>query len=346
MTRPPHNTGDRIAGIAPDRMLTCAPTTPPAPAARPTPRLLLDLHGLLHGSYWDLPGATLAPPGCPPEVIATPGPVPPAPEDAPRLEDARLLGPGRVMLEAPDMRLLVEHGARVTLDAPAMGADLTRLVIGYAAGTVLLHQLGRMPLHGAAAVGPAGAVLLLGDGGAGKSTMAAMLARRGMHLVGDDMISLAVGEAEGAPGGGVGLHRSMRTAKLWRDSIDAGGGSDAPGARLSGLEKAVLSWDPIPNDIAFPAPLRAIVQLGWLHPTDAAPELTRIAPLRALPMLRAAVARASLEGPLALRALYLARAARILGAVPFYTLHRPRDFAGSDAALALVAACVASPETV
>ena len=330
--------GDRIAGPPPDRML---PIAPAAPGPRPAPRARLDLHGLIHGSYWDLPGAAPAPPGRTPEVIALPGPVAPPPADAPRIDDARILSPGVMMLEAPDMRLLVEHGARVTLDAPAMSGDLTRLVIGYAAGTLLLHQLGRMPFHAAAAAGPAGAVLLLGDGGAGKSTLATMLARRGMALVGDDMIALAVGEAEGAPGGKIGLHRSMRTAKLWRDSAAAAGGG---GVEIAGLEKTVLSWDAPGPDIAFPAPLRAIIQLGWLHPSDAAPEVTRVAPLRALPLMRAAVARAALIGPLGLEALYLRRAAGILASVPFFTLNRPRNFAMADAALDLVAACVETPE--
>jgi hypothetical protein len=306
--------GDRIAGPPPAHML---PITTAAPGPRPAPRARLDLHGLIHGSYWDLPGAALAPPGRPPDVIALPGPVAPPPAHAPRIDDARILAPGVMMLEAPDMRLLVEHGARVTLDAPAMSEDLTRLVIGYAAGTLLLHQLGRMPFHAAAAAGPAGAVLLLGDGGAGKSTLAAMLSRRGMALVGDDMIALAVGAAEGAPDSKVGLHRSLRTAKLWRDSAAA---ADAGGTEIAGLEKTVLTWDAPGPQIAFPAPLRA------------------------LPLMRAAIAREALVRPLGLEALYLARAAGILAHVPFFTLDRPRNFAMTDAALDLVAACVQTPE--
>jgi hypothetical protein len=351
MPQPPASQpGDRIAGPAPERLLPdvapqiapqIAPPTALPATARPAPRVRVDLHGLIHGSFWDLPGTTLAPAGRPPEVIALPGPVPPPPQDAPRIDDARILAPGVMMLEAPDMRLLVEHGARVTLDAPSMAGGLTRLVIGYAAGTLLLHQLGRMPLHAAAAAGPAGAVLLLGNGGAGKSTMAAMLERRDMALVGDDMIALAVGEAEGAPGGKIGLHRSLRTAKLWRDSAAATG---ARGGVIAGLEKTVLEWDAPGPDIAFPAPLRAIIQLGWLHPATAAPELTRLAPLQALPLMRAAVARAALVAPLGLEALYLRRATAIVAATPFFTLNRPRDFAGAGAALDLVAACVAAPE--
>jgi hypothetical protein len=314
---------------------------PAQPSAQALARF--DLHGLRHASFWDLPGvAPLGPDALPPEVIAAPGPVPPAPPGTPWIEEARLLSPSRLVLEAPDMRLLVEDGARVTLDAPGMADDLARLMIGYAAGTILLHQRGRMPLHAAAAAGADGAVLLLGDGGAGKSTMAAMLARRGLHLVGDDMIALAVGEEEGAPSGAVGLHRSMRTAKLWRDSVEATGAAQGTSA-LAGLEKSVRAWADPGAATAFPAPLRAIIHLGWLHPRDAAPELTRLAPLHALPLLRAAIARASLEGPMGLRARYLARAARIVSHVPVFTLRRARDFARTDAALDLVAACVAGP---
>ena len=335
-------------GRGPDR--AAPPAAPASAPGAPGRTHLLDMHGLIHDSAWPVHGAHPAPPGAAPDILVRPGILPPAPQDAPRLDDARILGPGRLQLEARGMRMLVEAGARVTLDAPGLPEDLRRLLVGYAAGTLLLLQRGRLPLHAAAVAGPGGAVLLLGESGAGKSTLATMLAPRGLQLVGDDMIAMAVGAADGAAEGSAAVDRSLRAAKLWRDSTAAAGldgagaadqgageGGDGPLENLSGIEKSVLAWDGTGADIPFPAPLRAIIRLGWLHPGAASPRLTPLSPLQALPLIRGAVARAPLAGAMGLGPRHMALAAAVAGAAPAFALDRPRRFDATAQTLDLVA---------
>lgn len=354
--------GDAVAGTAPARLPLRGRAFAPPKGARPVAAAIdaqapfsgaelsaaphrFDINGMILASAWPIPGATPAPAGAVPDAVALPGAVPPAPDDAPRIEDARLLGPGRALLESPGMRLLVEHGRRVTLDAPAVAEEAARLIIGYSAATPLALQRGGTPLHAAAAAGPHGAALLLGEGGAGKSTLAAMLERRGLQLVGDDLITVDAAAKTGAV-----VHRSLRTAKLWRDSAAAaqaavgaaGGAAPAPRA-VEGLEKAILSWTGDETAIPFPAPLRAVVALDWLHPPEAPPRLVPLTAMEALPLLMGATARAGLAEAMGLRGPLMARAARIAAAAPAYRLLRPRSFAAADAALDLVAALVRAP---
>ncbi|MGE0256433.1 MAG: hypothetical protein AB7N54_06685 [Alphaproteobacteria bacterium] len=66
------------------------------------------------------------------------------------------------------------------------------------AGLLVDGQLVRVPrlvgLHGAAAVFTAGAVVALGDTGAGKSTLALRLAARGTPILGDDRVLVDTGD--------------------------------------------------------------------------------------------------------------------------------------------------------
>ncbi|MGG7566074.1 hypothetical protein ACQ5SO_07935 [Rhodovulum sp. DZ06] len=336
---------DRVGGAPPYPAAAAAPAPDAAaapdaaPGAAPAAPVLLDMHGLIHDSAWPVPGAHPAPPDAAAEVTARPGPVAPPPAEAPRFDDARLVAPSRVIITGRGLRMAVEDGARVTLDAPDAPEDLRRLLIGYSAGTVLLLQRGRMPLHAAAAAGPSGAVLLLGESGAGKSTLAAMLGARGLSLVGDDMIAVSVGAADGVEGAAV--ERSLRTAKLWSDSEAGLADAGARGAR-PGIEKSVLTWAAEMPGVPFPAPLRAVVHLGWLHPETARPRLSRLAPFGAVPLLTGAVARRPLAEAMGLAPGFMARAAQIAGAVPCYRLLRPRAFAATEETLDLVAGLVHS----
>ena len=109
---------------------------------------------------------------------------------------------------------------------------------------------------------------------------------------------------------------------------------------LTAIEKSVLAWtDPGP-DIAFPAPLRAVISLGWLHPATARPRLTRVPPLQAIPLLVQATARRPLAEALGLGPAHMARAAAIAGAVPVWRLDRPRRFAATEEVLDMVAALI------
>ncbi len=278
-----------------------------------------------------------APEGARPDVTVTAGPVPEAAiARAPLAGDCRLLGPGRAVIDGGDFRALIEDGARVTLDlGPAVGPGAARLLIGYGATSVLLHQRGGLPLHAAAAAREDGAVLLLGPAGAGKSTLAAALSAHGYALIGDDLIAVEDRGPHGAA-----LHPAIRTVKLWPDSAEAlAAGRMGESLDVEGLSKDVIALPPS-REPPWPAPLRAIFALDWLHPLDAEPEADPLPRMEALALLRGAVHRPALARAMGRDAEILARLAAIVAATPCFRLKRPRSFAGLARTADAIAGCV------
>lgn len=97
----------------------------------------------------------------------------------------------QLLLRVPGVaRYLVQGGRRVTIEP--LGEDDVA-VIRFLRGTplaALAAQRGWVALHAAAVAGPAGAVVLAGYSGAGKSVLAAALVRRGWQLLADDVVIL------------------------------------------------------------------------------------------------------------------------------------------------------------
>jgi len=90
---------------------------------------------------------------------------------------------------------LLEDGKNISIK-PVCGADY-RLIELYLAGTVfsvLLYQLGLLVVHASAVIlqRTGTAVLLMGESGAGKSSLAAALVRRGNQCLCDDVSGLLV----------------------------------------------------------------------------------------------------------------------------------------------------------
>lgn len=111
-------------------------------------------------------------------------------------------------------KVLVENGRNVTIE-PAPGTDLTeiRAVLMGPIQSVLWHQRGLLPLH-ASAVGLNGrAVALAGPSGAGKSSLAAMLSRRNLPVLGDDICIVATID-------GATVLPSTSRLRLWRQALD------------------------------------------------------------------------------------------------------------------------------
>ena len=121
---------------------------------------------------------------------------------------------GSVVLRVEDAgRILVESGHTITvqLSPGATRVEIEAFLTGPVAG-ILLHQRGVLPLH-ASCVDAGGAIALCGSVARGKSTLAAMLVRRGGTLVTDDVSAITFGEDSipvVAPGS-AGL-------RLWPDS--------------------------------------------------------------------------------------------------------------------------------
>jgi hypothetical protein len=290
-------------------------------------------YGLVFDSEIPALAVEPAPANAPADVRVRRGPVtlPSAAGDSTWL----LPAPGVAVADIGHGRLRVESGRRVIADidteAPSAFGGMTLL---YAAALMLLHQRAAMPLHAAAAVGPEGAALFIGEAAAGKSTFAAMMAAQGFTLASDDLTALDLTRP-----GGMAVHPAIRTAKLFDDSRAALAerGFDRLLADAgTGYGKAVLDFEGHGGDPAWPAPLRAVFALEWLHPPEAEPELERLSPLAALARLRAAVARPELVGPLGLEAAYFAHLTRLAASVPVFELRRPRRYDAAPAAAALV----------
>jgi hypothetical protein len=82
----------------------------------------------------------------------------------------------------------VRDGVEIVVHRDAEGPELD--VRSYLMGNlfaVLCHQRGLLPLHASAIATPQGAVAFLGASGAGKSSIAAFLARRGHRILADDI---------------------------------------------------------------------------------------------------------------------------------------------------------------
>jgi len=159
--------------------------------------------------------------------------------------------PGQLLLDVPSVgRFLVRDGVTIEV-APAPDADLgkvTLLLYGSARGA-LIYQRGELPLH-AASLAPPGrdqAFAFCGAAGAGKSTLAAELSRRGWVLVADDTsrITWNTDHAVAWP--------SRGSIKLWRDACEANG------LDVAGLERVTRDLD----KYYLPAPARSEpVRLG------------------------------------------------------------------------------------
>ena len=79
----------------------------------------------------------------------------------------------------------------VEVDAPDASDDLVAFPLLGPVLAALLHLRGTLVLHASAVATPAGAVVLMGHKGAGKSTTAAALVAAGGALIADDIVALA-----------------------------------------------------------------------------------------------------------------------------------------------------------
>lgn len=123
------------------------------------------------------------------EIVITQGEVP---ARLPEVVDdglRRQIAPGRVLLQVDGVaRYLVEEGRCITLarEPGADDDDLRTFLLGPAFGA-LLQQRGELVLRASVVGRDGAAVVLLGPGGAGKSSLAWALSRRGWAVLADDL---------------------------------------------------------------------------------------------------------------------------------------------------------------
>ena len=96
-------------------------------------------------------------------------------------------------------RYLVTAGKTVIIEPDPAGneADLRAFLLGAVCGA-LLHQRGKLALHGSAIATPRGAVVFVAPSGYGKSTLAAAFQQRGHQVLADDVCAVSC-DSDGVP---------------------------------------------------------------------------------------------------------------------------------------------------
>jgi hypothetical protein len=233
-------------------------------------------------------------------------------------------------------RFLILGGREVTVEAdgPIDTPEIRAWLLGPVMG-ILCHQRGLFPLHAACIRIGDGAIAFAGRAGAGKSTLAAALVRRGHALIADDVCVI-----DPAAPSGPRVLPSFPRLKLREDALQALGISDAGLVRSgSGKRKfdflAAGSFDPAP------VRLRAIYVLGRAGPGQ--PRHIRCeAGAPAVVTLSNEIYRRPIGFHLGRKTALLAEALCVAAAVPVCRLPVGHDLRRIDATAARVEAHVAS----
>lgn len=134
-----------------------------------------------------------------PDITITLGPVPPLAPPARPFGPAVQIGDGMVRIAVPAVAAYrVEEGRRIVIDTdlPPMAPDIRTFLLATVLAA-LCFQRGRLPLHAGVVEVDGRALVLAGESGVGKSTLAAALVRRGHRLLSDDLCLL---DTDGASG--------------------------------------------------------------------------------------------------------------------------------------------------
>ena len=210
-------------------------------------------------------------------------------------------------------RYLVTDGRNVLVEPWGGGDDDVACIFAGTPLTALLQQRGMATFHAAAVRTAAGAALLLGRSGDGKSSLAAALVERGYALVGDDVTAVVLrdGAATAVPG--------FAALRLWRHTLDKMRVADRAGARVRGtLEKY---WVSAPRFCGESLPVRAAFELTSHNRPDI--RIEPVAPGEAFSVLTKHAHRRRVMDALGQRPAHFHAAAAIARAVPVMRVTRP-----------------------
>jgi len=199
--------------------------------------------GLSIGSDVELPG--LAPGRAAPDLRIVVRPRRGGPTTAPDQSFAADIGPDAVAFDHLEVGRITIRDGREIVVAPHERADDAAIAL-FASGPALavaLQQRGALVLHATAVEVRGRAVALLGEKGAGKSTLAAALVARGHALVSDDVVVVADGvQPPTVPAG-------ARALKLAPDAARALG-IDAQALALAHPAGEKRWWPPLERGVA------------------------------------------------------------------------------------------------
>ncbi|MHB1223318.1 MAG: phosphoenolpyruvate carboxykinase (ATP) [Gemmatimonadaceae bacterium] len=217
---------------------------------------------------------------------------------------------------------LTDAGRRIVWRSDSHeGEELARFDLLGRVLPLALHRGGSLSLHGSAVATPAGAVLLLGAKGRGKSTLALTLAQRGAPLLTDDV---AVVECSGT---GCEVRPGVHVMRLWPDAAARlGTGDYGPPGRVG--RKLVVHSLPSALRAGSVVPLAAVYLLEPAVPAGnvaAAAERHLLRQVDAVRQLLGQVTAGNLLGGAAAPDV-LARVAGLARRAPVHVLRLRHDF--------------------
>lgn len=263
------------------------------------------------------------------DVVVSYGRVADRPEpDLPAV--TRTISPMRTCIHLRGMGTVdILDGRQIVVD-PDPGADaegLSLCVFGMAFAYILL-QRDLTPLHASAIELNGQVIALLGQGGQGKSSTAAVLRERGHRVIADDLIAVSLA----GPVPQV-IGQDLPHLKIWANAAAPMGISTADALPL---RDGVARMSKPRGRVDFvKAPLAACIQLEF-GGNVRDPVLVPVARLEAMMLIRTHIFGHRHVGPLMGEAWLLARQASLVQHLDYVRLRRPRDPGRIDECIDLV----------
>ena len=284
------------------------------------------VYGLTVSSDLYLPELQPAHAGSVVDVAIKQGPVPePAITDPSDIRFYLESGPDYLRLNLPGiLRMDIRGGTMLTYYRyPGIEDDEVRLfLLGSGLGAILM-QRGFVVIHGNAIIpqGQAGAIMCIGDSGAGKSTTAVAMMQRGHKILADDICPLGADRFV-LPG--------MARAKLWQETASQLG---IDTANLSRIRNVDAKFN-LPLGDAHCGDRKPIRAFYWLVPDDVdGVTIEEVTGAEKFTILRNNVYRPEYLRPLGLEAGYLTQLVQIAKQTPLFKLLRPTRGFDIDAVL-------------
>ena len=285
--------------------------------------------GLTVRSDIDLPGLIAIPPGdaAPDATIRraeTPHTLDAVSDHGPTWQIAG----NRILFQIPNIaRFLLTAGRDIafTAESGTSGHDVAIFIVGTVFG-ILLHQRDHIVLHASAIRVNGKAVLFCGASGAGKSTIAAALGRRGYDFVSDDVCAITL-DAAGVPV----VQPDGRQLKLWAETI---GQLELAGSRGQPVRNKLEKFYVEPGQaFAQALPMGAVYALRETRPPKH-DGIERPNVVDAALVIRRNAYRPRLVVALQQKTQYFQSAVNIAAKAGVFIFSRPLDFAQVDDGIA------------
>ncbi len=255
---------------------------------------------------------------------------------APTDEDGPVVRDSTIRLEVPGTATFEARGGREIVVEPAPDAEVATIrlyLLGSLMGAVL-HQRVLLPIHASAVRLGDSAVAFAADSGGGKSTLAALLHRRGYPLMCDDVVALEL------MGEGIALHPGVPRLRLTAEALIALGLEASPISPGLPVARAEIPIDP--REATWPrTTLTRLYLLDYRDDNE-----VRIDPLdewQAFLELRRSIYRSALIRSLVREPEFLRWAKAIVRTVDIFRLGRPRDLSRLEVVLEPLEAHLATP---